>query len=136
MSTAAGVAVTADGLRVLAKTSCHRTRPDAEALERAKEIPRGGLAMRQVMNEIRLPSHDEPISAVTILDGQDRVVRVVPAAQFRSGPIVRRHPIVSRGNRRGIRAAMPDSVAVLQAVATITRGRKPNVRERQTNSSV
>jgi len=31
---------------------------------------------------------------------------------------------------------MPDSVAVLQAVATITRGRKPNVRERQTNSSV
>ncbi len=65
------------------------------------------MSRRQVMNEIRLPSHDEPISAVTILDGQGRVVRVVPAAQFRSGPIVRRHPIVSRGNRRGIRAAMP-----------------------------
>ena len=70
------------------------------------------MSRRQVMNEIRLPSHDEPISAVTILDGQGRVVRVVPAAQFRSGPIVCRHPIVSRGNRRGIRAAMPDSVAV------------------------
>ncbi len=73
------------------------------------------MSPRQVMNEIRLPSHDEPISAVTILDGHGRVVRVVPAAQFRSGPIVRRHPIVSRGNRRGICAAMPDSVAVLES---------------------
>ena len=80
------------------------------------DTPRGlAMSQRQVMNEIRLPSHDEPISAVTILDGQGRVVRVVPAAQFRSGPIVRRHPIVSRGNRRGIRAAMPDSVAVLES---------------------
>ena len=94
------------------------------------------MSRRQVMNEIRLPSHDEPISAVTVLDGQGRVVRVVPAVQFRSGPIVLRHPIVSRGNRRGIRAAMPDSVAVLQAVAAITRGRMPNVRQRPTNSSV
>jgi hypothetical protein len=31
------------------------------------------------MNEIRLPSHEEPIPAITILDGQGRVVRVVPA---------------------------------------------------------
>jgi hypothetical protein len=36
MSTAAGVAGTADGLRVLAKSSCHRTRPDAEALEKGR----------------------------------------------------------------------------------------------------
>jgi len=74
------------------------------------------MSPRQVMNEIRLPSHDEPISAVTILDGQGRVVRVVPAAQFRSGPIVRRHPIVSRGKTEGASALpCPDSVAVLES---------------------
>jgi hypothetical protein len=32
---------------------------------------------------VRLPSHDESIAPVTILDGQGRVVRVVPAAEFR-----------------------------------------------------
>jgi len=56
------------------------------------------------MNEIRLPSHEEPIPAITILDGQGRVVRVVPANEFRRGPILpRRHPVVSpRRGRRGL----------------------------------
>jgi len=54
------------------------------------------------MDEIRLPSHEEPIPAVTILDGQGRVVRIVPGNEFRRGPIVRRHPIGirARGDRR------------------------------------
>ncbi|HLQ63743.1 MAG TPA: hypothetical protein VK201_03420 [bacterium] len=53
---------------------------------------------RSVMDEIRLPNHDEPASAVTILDSQGRVMRVVPANEFRRGPVIRRHPIV--GSRR------------------------------------
>ncbi len=57
------------------------------------------MSRRSVMDEIRLPSHDEPISAVTILDGQGRVKRVVPANEFRRGPVVRRQHIVDR--RRG-----------------------------------
>ena len=32
---------------------------------------------------VRLPSHEESIAPVTILDGQGNVVRVVPAAEFR-----------------------------------------------------
>jgi len=32
---------------------------------------------------IKLPNHEEAISPVTILDGQGRVVRVVPAQEFR-----------------------------------------------------
>jgi hypothetical protein len=60
------------------------------------------MSRRSVVNEIRLPNHDEPVSAVTILDGQGRVVRVVPGNEFRRGPIVRRQPIIIRG-RRGLR---------------------------------
>jgi hypothetical protein len=42
------------------------------------------------MDEIRLPSHEELIPAVTILDGEGRVVRVVPGNEFRRGPVIRR----------------------------------------------
>ena len=55
------------------------------------------------MSEIRLPSHDEFIGAVTILDGQGRIVRVVPARDFRRAPMIRTQPIASR-SRRGERA--------------------------------
>ena len=54
------------------------------------------MIRRTSMDEIRLPSHGEPIAAVTILDDQGRVVRVVPAHEFRRGPVIRRNPIVSR----------------------------------------
>lgn len=57
------------------------------------------MSRGSVMDEIRLPSHEEPISAVTILDGQGRVVRVVPGNEFRRGPILRRQPNVIRGRR-------------------------------------
>jgi len=66
---------------------------------------------RSIMDEIRLPSHEEAIPAVTILDGQGRVVRVVPANEFRRGPIIRRHPIVSR--RRGSRRMPGESSAAM-----------------------
>ena len=39
--------------------------------------------------EIRLPSHEEPASAVTIFDSRGEVVRIVPATEFRRGPIIR-----------------------------------------------
>ena len=57
------------------------------------------MSRRSIMDEIRLPSHEEPIPAVTILDGQGRVVRIVPGNEFRRGPIVRRQPHVIRGRR-------------------------------------
>jgi hypothetical protein len=41
------------------------------------------MSRRSQADEIRLPSDEEPIAAVTILDGQGRVVRVVPACEFR-----------------------------------------------------
>jgi hypothetical protein len=58
----------------------------------------GGLAMirQPSRDEVRLPSNGDSISAVTILDHQGRVVRVVPAHEFRRGPLVRRNPMVSR----------------------------------------
>ena len=61
------------------------------------------MSRRSIVDDIRLPSHEEAIPAVTILDGQGRVVRVVPGNEFRRGPIVRRHPIGirGRGDRRG-----------------------------------
>jgi hypothetical protein len=60
------------------------------------------MSRRAIMDDIRLPSHEEPIPAVTILDGEGRVVRVVPGNEFRRGPIARRQPMVSRrgGDRR------------------------------------
>ena len=42
------------------------------------------------MDEIRLPSHEDLIPAVTILDGEGRMVRVVPGDEFRCGPVIRR----------------------------------------------
>jgi hypothetical protein len=71
------------------------------------------MSRRSIMDEIRLPSHEEPIPAVTILDGQGRVVRVVPANEFRRGPILRRHPIVSR--RGGGRSMPGESSAIVAA---------------------
>jgi hypothetical protein len=66
------------------------------------------MSRRLIVDEIRLPSHEEPISAVTIFDGQGRVVRVVPGNEFR-GPIVRRQPTIIRG-RRGLRQPGGSSV--------------------------
>ena len=43
------------------------------------------MTRRSAADEIRLPSDEEPIPAVTIFDGQGRVVRVVPADDFRRG---------------------------------------------------
>jgi hypothetical protein len=69
------------------------------------------MSRGSAMNEIRLPSHEEPIPAITILDGQGRVVRVVPANEFRRGPMIRRHAIVSR--RRGGRRMPGESAAAV-----------------------
>lgn len=61
------------------------------------------------MSEVRLPSHDESIGAVTILDGQGRIVRVVPARDFRRAPMIGTEPMAS-GSRRG-EGAVTASVA-------------------------
>ena len=70
------------------------------------------MSRGSIMNEISLPSHEESVSAVTILDGEGRVVRVVPANEFRRGPILpRRHPLVSP--RRGGRGMPGESSAAV-----------------------
>lgn len=38
---------------------------------------------RSAAEEIMLPRHEETIAPVTILDAQGRVIRVVPAHEFR-----------------------------------------------------
>jgi hypothetical protein len=40
--------------------------------------------MKSVSNPVRLPSGDEEVAPVTILDAQGQVVRVVAATEFRS----------------------------------------------------
>jgi len=40
--------------------------------------------MKDIVEPVRLPSSDESIAPVTILDAQGHVVRVVAAAEFRS----------------------------------------------------
>jgi len=76
------------------------------------------MSRRSAVDEIRLPSHEEPISAVTIFDSQGRVVRIVPGAEFRRGPIMRRHPVVSR---RGGGQNMPgeSSAVVVTSVLSL-----------------
>jgi hypothetical protein len=56
------------------------------------------------MGEVRLPSHQESIGAVTILDGQGRIVRIVPARDFRRAPMIGTQPIASHLRRGGSRA--------------------------------
>jgi hypothetical protein len=51
-------------------------------------------------DEIRLPKNEEPVAAVTILDGNGSVVRVVPATEFRRVPTIRTRPAVGRGTAR------------------------------------
>jgi hypothetical protein len=67
------------------------------------------MSRGSVPGEVRLPNHEEPIAAVTILDAQGAVVRVVPAAEFRATPTVRPSPSSVALRRRGrqARAAIP-----------------------------
>src|SRR3989441_3674230 len=50
---------------------------DSEGEEMMKKLSVEGTT------DIKLPDHEEAISPVTILDGQGRVVRVMPAQEFR-----------------------------------------------------
>ena len=79
------------------------------------------MSRRSGVDEIRLPSHEEPIPAVTILDGQGRVVRVVPAIEFRRGPVVRRRPIVGRrhGGRSMAGASSADVAVPMRSLAPL-----------------
>jgi hypothetical protein len=59
------------------------------------------MSRRSIVDGIRLPSREEQVSAVTILDGEGRIIRVVPANEFRRGPIVRREHATRRSGARG-----------------------------------
>jgi hypothetical protein len=84
------------------------------------------MSRRSIVDEIRLPGHEEAIPAVTILDGEGRVVRVVPGNEFRRGPIVRRHPMGNRGrgDRRGPGPGAP-SVATEAPAPSLLGSRRP-----------
>jgi hypothetical protein len=84
------------------------------------------MSRRSIVDEIRLPSHEEAIPAVTILDGEGRVVRVVPGNEFRRGPIVRRHPMGNRGrgDRGGPGAPPVGAEAPAQSLLGSGRPRK------------
>jgi len=53
---------------------------------------------RSVADEVRLPRNEEPVAAVTVLDGNGSIVRVVPATEFRRAPTIRIRP--RRGTAR------------------------------------
>jgi len=57
---------------------------------------------RLTTTEVRLPSNEEPVAAVTILDGNGSIVRIVPATEFRratTGPFDRGRGAQPRGPR-------------------------------------
>jgi len=54
---------------------------------------------RRPLHEVTLPDHEDTIAPVTILDAEGRVLRVVPAREFRPGPVVRTAPMLTRARR-------------------------------------
>ena len=54
------------------------------------------MSRRAILSTIRLPTHDETIGSITILDAEGRVVRVVTPSEFRYGPVGRQHPAARR----------------------------------------
>jgi hypothetical protein len=64
-------------------------------------MAKGGAVMNRQpeTNAIRLPAHEEPVGPVTILDGQGRVMRVVPAREFRPALEARTSPTLARARR-------------------------------------
>jgi hypothetical protein len=71
-----------------------------------KLLNREERRMKDISGAVRLPTQDQFIAPVTILDGQGTVVRVVPAAEFR-----RLHPIaLDAGHARGARRREPRRV--------------------------
>lgn len=58
--------------------------------------------MHDILEPVRLPSSDESVAPVTILDAQGHIVRVVAAAEFRSTELRvdgARSVVVPRGRR-------------------------------------
>src|SRR5262249_55049235 len=76
------------------------------------------MIMKHVASDLRLPSGDETIGPGTILDGQGRLVRVVPAEELR-----RRHPLPLNG-RRDLRRTPPggNAGAMRRVAALVVAG--------------
>jgi hypothetical protein len=67
------------------------------------------MSQAPIVDEIRLPKNEEPVAAVTILDGNGSIVRIVPATQFRRSlaPPARTRAMGGRGQgRRGRQASI------------------------------
>ena len=64
-------------------------------------VAKGGAVMNggPEANAVRLPAHEEPVGPVTILDGQGRVMRIVPAREFRPALEARTSPTLARARR-------------------------------------
>jgi hypothetical protein len=46
------------------------------------------MSRRPSADDVRLPWNEEPVAAVTILDANGSIVRVVPATEFRQAPTI------------------------------------------------
>jgi hypothetical protein len=57
------------------------------------------MRRRSEAHEVRLPKDEEPIADVVILDGQGRLVRVVPATEFRRGAMGHPQPVAGGWRR-------------------------------------
>jgi len=79
------------------------------------------------VGEVRLPSHEESIAAVTILDGQGRVVRVVSGTEFRRAQIARTQPVAGPWRRSG-RMAVTSNVPGPRTRLVRTPGEGPQER--------
>jgi len=54
---------------------------------------------RRQLHDVRLPDEENTVAPVTILDAEGRVLRVVPAREFRPTPVVRAAPMLVRARR-------------------------------------
>jgi hypothetical protein len=57
------------------------------------------MRRRSGTDEVRLPKDEEPIADVMILDGEGRLVRVVPATEFRRTAMGHPQPVVGSWRR-------------------------------------
>ncbi len=55
-------------------------------------------------SDMRLPGLEDSVGPVTILDGEGRVVRIVPALEFRRSHVVSAQPTTESWRRRKERA--------------------------------
>jgi hypothetical protein len=86
------------GHRLYQKIAVSRTANRERRIESNDGTGKGGVSMSAA--RVRVADDDEDAAPVTILDGLGRVVRVVPAKEFRREHGVSRRPTTDKWRRR------------------------------------